>query len=156
MLRLPTKPKSTASKVPAMVRVLGVLALVGIFISGLETTVEAAENDLANFGLANLAPLAAREAEEIQCQSLLTEHFGISFISGLLYDPNTGSSIKAHSIELSSASDFVADSLSVNDVAISQVSWDRIAEIDIASSIVDFQASMRGLIQATGFALSTY
>lgn len=156
MLRLPTQPKSTVRKMPAMARVLGCLALVGMVISGLETTVEAAENDLADFGLANLAPLAAGEAEEIQCQSLFTEHFGISFISGILYDPNTGSSIKAHSIELSSASDFVADSISVNDVAISQVSWDRIAEIDIASSIVDFQASMRGLIQATGFALSTY
>lgn len=95
MLRLPTKPKSTARKMPAMARVLGCLALVGMVISGLETTVEAAENDLADFGLANLAPLAAGEADEIQCQSLFTEHFGISFISGILYDPNTGSSIKA-------------------------------------------------------------
>ncbi len=156
MLRLPTQPKSTACKTPALVRTLGFIALVGMIVSALETRVEANENDFAEFGLVNLAPLEVGEAEKIQCRSLFTEHFGISFISGILYDPNTGSSIKAHSIELSSASDFVADSISINDVAISQVSWDRIAEVDIASSIVDFQASMRGLIQATGFALSTY
>ncbi|MAI35552.1 MAG: hypothetical protein L7W43_14785 [Rubripirellula sp.] len=156
MHRLPTKIQSLSRTTPALVRSLGLIALLGMISIAMETKAEADENQLSEFGLANLTPMAAAEARSIQCRSLFTEHFGISFISGILYDPNTGSSIKVHSIELSNASDFVSDSISVNDVAVSQVSWDRIAEVDIASSIVDFQASMRGLIQATGFALSTY
>ncbi|MAI70111.1 MAG: hypothetical protein CMM01_04290 [Rhodopirellula sp.] len=156
MRRLPTKLQSPSRKTQTFSRLLGSIALLGMISCTMQTRAEAEENQLTQFGLVNLAPMDAAEVQTIQCRSLFTEHFGISFISGILYDPNTGSSIKAHSIELSNASDFVSDSISVNDVAVSQVSWDRIAEVDISSSIVDFQASMRGLIQATGFALSTY
>lgn len=156
MLRLPANLQSTTRKTPILLQSLGFIALLGVISGAMQTRAQADENQLTEFGLVNLAPMDAGEVQKIQCQSLFTEHFGISFISGILYDPNTGSSIKAHSIELSNASDFVSDSIAVNNVAVSQVSWDRIAEVDIASSIVDFQASMRGLIQATGFALSTY
>ncbi len=148
--------KSRLRKIASSTRKISCLVILASLVSSLPTKVAAQEPELLDFGLQNLAPMRDQEAEAIQCQSLFTEHFGISFISGILYDPNTGSSIKAHAIELSKASDFIGDSISVNDVAISQVNWDRIAEIDVTSTIVDFQASMRGLLQATGFALSTY
>jgi hypothetical protein len=74
----------------------------------------------------------------------------------MLFDPSTSSVIKGHSIQLSSASDFVEESNLTATVRESSVNWAREISLETEATFVDLDASMRGLIQATGFALSEY
>ncbi|MGB0599698.1 MAG: hypothetical protein ACPGLY_23690 [Rubripirellula sp.] len=111
---------------------------------------------LDEFGLTDLSDLQKDEAAAVRGSALQTSHSGISFISGILFDPSTSSVIKGHSIQLSSASDFVEESNLTATVRESSVNWTREVTLETETSFVDFDASMRGLIQATGFALSAY
>lgn len=112
--------------------------------------------DRNNFGLNTLEPISQLDANQVRGSALQTRHFGISFISGMLFDPSTASFIKGHSIQLTEASDFVSESQILQPFAESTVTWDREASLQVDSTFVDLEAMMRGTVQATGFALSNY
>lgn len=117
---------------------------------------QASLDGLGDFGITGLQLISESDASEVRGSALQTSHFGISFISGMLYDPSTSSFIKGHSIQLTEAEDFVSESNVLRPFAESTVTWDREAVLQVESTFVDLQSSMRGLVQATGFSLSTY
>lgn len=112
--------------------------------------------DLAAFGLSALEPLNSSQAEDVRGAGLATRHFGISLISGMLFDPSTASFIKGHSIQLTESEDYVTDSQLVRPTAQSTVTWDRQATLQVETTLNDLSSAMRGVVQATGFSLSAY
>ena len=113
-------------------------------------------DELAAFGLSSLEVLPKSQANQVRGTYLETRHYGISFISGMLFDPDTASFIKGHSIQLTEAADYVSDSQLISPFARSNVNWDREATLQVSTQIVDLESAMRGVVQATGFALSNY
>ncbi|MDG2390546.1 MAG: hypothetical protein P8M30_14650 [Planctomycetaceae bacterium] len=138
------------------------LLLSGLFLSNAACWAEApsektlSRQQLEEFGLLDMSDLQKQEASAVRGSALQTSHSGVSFISGMLFDPSTSSVIKGHSIQLSSASDFVEESNLTATVRESSVNWAREISLETEATFVDLDASMRGLIQATGFALSAY
>ena len=108
-----------------------------------------AADPFAEFGLADVELIPDEAASEVRGQGLLTRHFGLSITSGVLYDPDTGSSLKAHSLQITKALD--ADSSFV-----STISWSRIAGINSQFDVGDFTSSMQGSVFSNGFAIATF
>ena len=134
----------------------GVFAFCSLAINHTTLADESRAIDLTAFGLEEIKPLSQLEGDAVRGSALETRHFGISFISGMLFDPSTSSFIKGHSIQLTQGEDFVAESHLLRPNAESMVTWDREVELEIGTEIVDLNAFMRGLVQATGFSLSQY
>lgn len=124
--------------------------------TNLVTADELTQEQKSVFGLTGLNPISQDGASTVRGSALETRHFGISFISGMLFDPSTASFIKGHSIQLTESSDFVSESQILQPFAESTVTWDREASLQVESTFVDLEAMMRGAVQATGFALSNY
>ncbi|MCH1497059.1 MAG: hypothetical protein L7U72_17690 [Rubripirellula sp.] len=117
---------------------------------------EVGKIDLAAYGRNTLEPLDSSHASEVRGAGLATRHFGISLISGMLFDPSTASFIKGHSIQLTESEDYVTDSQLVQPTAQSTVTWDRQATLQVETTLNDLSSAMRGVVQATGFSLSAY
>jgi len=140
-------------------RLLLAMAVAGFsfFATGSSATGEqATDARLADFGLNEIESLDSSEASRVRGAGLATRHFGISLISGMLFDPSTASFIKGHSIQLTESEDYVTDSQLVRPTAQSTVTWDRTAQLQVESTFGDLTSAMRGVIQATGFSLSAY
>lgn len=107
------------------------------------------------FGLDAVLVMSDDEGEEVRGLSSATQSFGVSFLSGILFDPDTGSVARAHSLETTAS----VDSVDFNSAAVIRstlVSWQRALTLDLGLSINNFQAIMAGATGAQGFASSLW
>lgn len=107
------------------------------------------------FGLENVVPISEAEGNQVRGLSSATQTFGVSFLSGILFDPDTSSTARAHSLETTASIDtveFYGSSVPRD----AQVTWQRAVTLDFGLTINDFQAIMSGTIGSQGFAATPW
>lgn len=128
------------------------LLLVALSATMPSTTANAADDA---FGLANVTPISDAEGSQVRGLSSATQTFGVSFLSGILFDPDTSSTARAHSLETTASIDnveFYGSSVPRD----AQVTWERVVTLDFGLNINDFQAIMSGTIGSQGFAATPW